>query len=450
MSLTKTRSGCVLSVSCAALFVALSSMPCAQWEAAPGFRVRSLALPKPAKGWTGLAWHEKHGLLSFDGKNLVALDPTSGRIQKTLASLPTPVFGSDLAVAPGSSRIAFCESSTGAIYVHDEHGLRRAAKLSGNFALAFNPREGRRFVYATAQPKFTGPLGVFRIDLESGAVDAIAEAQGFGGPIAFDRNGDLVLAPGTNFGSRKQGKLLRWTRAQVLWAIGPRKLFEKQAVVTARGFDGVYDFEFDSEGSLYASDPSNKTSSLLEIPGATFFARDVVRRDKFTLTSLAWRADPRPFERYGRSADKLSGLWIIASDFASGANELLQLQPARPQLSVSDSAPQPGALLRYRASALGAPLAVWLAGIGLEPEAALLPLGRAGLAFPDFGVVLDLPFVAIPLPATNGVSNLQLRAPSVRGFRWTTQVLAGPIPPLKGGVAPSPWVTSTPVPVRTR
>jgi hypothetical protein len=440
--------------ACAFSFLPLvlsAASAAAQVTTVAGFAAEARSLPAPANGWSGLDVLPDGSPVTFDGQRLVELDPATGAIRRTLASI-TPAFATDVAVGPTGGTVFFGESSSGAIHVHElaTSRTRQVTTLGGNFSFTFHPDEGERFLWVTAQPGFTGPAKVFRVDTVSGSTDLIAEATGFAGPLLIDPQGNLYFAPGTSFTVPGQGRILRWSRAQVLSAIGPGSLTETSAQVFARGFDNAIDLARDAEGTFYVADARPMTGSLLEIgKDGGSFARGVLVHATQSLTALCFGPGPRPFERFGSAGSRLL---LLASDFGGG-DSLLLLTPRRPDLTVTPTAtPLPDQPLRYDASLLPAGTsAVWLLGAGLVPEKPLLPLGADGLRFPDLGIVPSEPFVLL-VTAIDGTGRaaLSVRAPAMSGFAWTTQILAGPVAALPGGTKASPWVSTRPLTVRVQ
>ena len=418
-------------------------------QTVPGFAAHGFTLPKAKKFWSALVM--LHGeIIAFDGKDLLRFDADTGRRLGILASLPSAVFGSDLVLGPSGKRLYVGESSNGSLRVYDlvHKTWRQFATLGGNYSMAFHPHEGERFLYVSALPGFKGNAKVFRVDTLSGQTKLIAEAPGFSGPIAFDRHGALYFSPSPK-GAQK-ASILRWSRAQVLTASSGPSLSEKQAQVVASGFNNASDLAFDSEGTLYASDSKfGKPSSLIEIRGGKQFASNVLRDAGQSYTALIFVGDGKPFERFGNGH---ASLWTLNGNFSSGTNKIQRLSLARPQLDVSNSKPRAQERLIYSAKGLPAgSLAIFLLGSGLIPEAPIGPFGHAGLLFPDFAIIPTAPLIAVIRKANaRGEASLSGRTPAASGAQWTTQVLAGPVPPLPGGAASSPWVTSSAQVVRIR
>ena len=426
----------------------------AQAQTVPGFSAKSVTLPKPTKGWAGFAVLPDGRLVAFEGKSLVQLDPTTGKVVKTLASLTSPAWGSAVLVGPSGKFVYFGESSTGGIYVYSlaQKSLRKASTIGFNYAFAFNPLEGERFLYVSAKPRSGALTDVIRLDLATGLQDRIVEVKGFSGPLGFDEKGNLYLAPApSKFGAKAAGRFLRYTPLQVLSAIGPRTLTEKEAVLFAKGYDNALSMVRDGQGTFYLADASSKTSNLFEIgrAGGSSGARNVYKPNGLTVSSLAFAKGGQPFERFGREGSKL---YIHLTNFFS-KYELVTLEPLRPRLVVSPSTtPAPDTKLQYRVQgATGAKVAVWLLGTGYSPERTYAPLGVRGLRFPSFGISLFQPFLTV-LGGVDaaGKTSLNLKAPSQKGVLWTTQVLLGPVKGLPGGEQPSPWVTSNPLTVRVK
>ena len=423
-----------------------------------GFRATSFALPKASKGaWSGLTVLPNGDVVSFDGQKLTSIDPTTGKIKATLAMIAVSSFGTDVALGPTGKTVFFGESTTGGLFVHDlvNHTTRRFATLGGNYSFAFHPGQGERYLWCSAHPGFQGTVKVFRINVLTGVADLIAEADGYAGPIAIDETGALFFAPAPkNLSTPKLGKILRWSATDVLTAIGPKSLAEKDATVFARGFNNAFDLLRDGQGTFYAADIfSNATHSpsLLEIgPGGGGFAAGLLRLKGWAPTSLHLERAAQPFERFGRAGAKL---WMIMSDFVNGKEALIAMTAHRPTLTVTPSMrPKPNTLLAFQASRLPAnALAVWMFGAPLLPERPLFALGAGGLMFPGFGIILTAPHLLLVGPTTaQGTARFDIRAPNVVNLAWTTQVLTGPVRKLPGGTPASVWVTTDAIEVITQ
>lgn len=441
-SQTRSESRIRFSWFVLASLIPLGAISRAQLEVVRGFRAAATPLPKPAKGWSAFDLLPDGSIAAFDGQKLVVLDPATGRLRKTLATLSTTDFGADVRVGPTGRRLFFGHPSTGAMFVHDlaDGATRQFGTLKFHYAFAFHPAEGERFVWVSARPGSTAQI--LRVDSLSGKSDLIAETEGFSGPLVFGREGELYFAPST--GTPKN--ILSWTKAQVIGAIGAGHLTTRDARVFASGFHGAYQMVIDGEGTFYVTDSfPTETSSLMEIgpAGGTRSARNVVRLRGEAVTTLRFVAGGRPFERFGSSG---SSLWLLSSDFGAG-NHLIRVDPARPRLDVRGTS-----TLVYQGAGLPRQaFALWLLGAGLRPERPLLPLGAGGLSFPELGIVPTAPFLAVTTTIDGqGTTQLSLARPNERGLQWTTQILAGPVQALPGGTPASLWVTSNPVTVANR
>ena len=413
-----------------------------------GFLGQGHRLTQPTKGWVGLDLLPGGQLLTFDGQNLVALDGRTGKVSTTFATLGKAVFGSDVRISPSGKHAWLCESSTGAVYRYAfaSKKLQRVTSLGGNFSIAFSPKDSEDFAYIVGDPGFKTLARVYRVDSRTGAQDLIAEASGFAGPLLFDSQGDLYMAPAPKkFGAKGQGRILRWSAAQVKSAIGKSSLLEKQAKVFASGFDNAYDMEFDSEGTLYVTDVSFGASQLFEIPigGGKTQAKGVLKVAGQGVTSLRFERKALPFERYGTPG---STLHVLSTDFSKN-HALWTLSPRRPALTYKTLS---GGQIGFTLTG-GEPSAwaLWLIGEGLKQETAF-PLGYGGLLFPQIGInVVTRPFVILNGKTDkSGQALFQLVLPGSKGLRFTTQVLMGPIPALPGGTGASAWASSNPTLVK--
>mgnify|MGYP002713127845 CR=1 FL=1 len=408
-----------------------------------GFVNHGRALSQPAKGWVGLDILPGGRMLTFDGKQVVALDPQTGKVVATYATLPTAVFGSDLRISPSGRFFWFCESSTGAVYRYEfaTSKLSPITSLAGNLSIAFSPLDGDDFAYISADPGFLANSRVYRVDGRTGGQDLIAAAAGYAGPVIFDKQGSLYMAPAsTKIPSKGLGKVLRWSAAQVRSAIGATSLLESNATLWASGFDSAFDMEFDHEGTLYVSDVSFGASHLFEIPrsGGKTYAREILKPTGQGVTYLRFHDHALPFERFGASGP---AFYVLSTDYATN-HALWKLEPERPQLTWQKLS---GGQIGYTISG-AQPLSwvMWLHGDGLPTEMAF-PLGNAGLLFPQIGVAVHKPFILLHSKTdAGGKAMFQLALPQGQGLRFTSQALVGPIPALPGGTAPSIWVSSNP------
>ena len=424
--------------------VSLCSSMQAQVATSPrGFVNHGHALSQPAKGWVGLDILPGGRLLTFDGKQVVALDAQTGKIVTTFATLTTAVFGSDLRISPSGKFFWLCESSTGAVYRYEfaTKKLSPITTLAGNLSIAFSPKDGDDYAYISADPGFLANSRVYRVDAKSASQDLIAAAAGYAGPVVFDSKGSLYMAPAsTKIGSKGLGKVLRWSATQVRSAIGPTSLVEANATLWASGFDSAYDMEFDHEGTLYVSDVSFGASHLFEIPrsGGKTYAREILKPKGQGVTYLRFDDHALPFERYGAAGP---AFYVLSTDYATN-HALWKLEPDRPRLAWQKLS---GGQIGYTLTG-AEPLSwvIWLHGEGLPTETAF-PLGHAGLLFPQIGVALHKPFILLhSMTDKTGQALFQLALPQAQGLRFTTQALIGPIPALPGGTAPSIWASSNP------
>ncbi|PIE24185.1 MAG: hypothetical protein CSA62_05115 [Planctomycetota bacterium] len=425
----------------------LAAAPLATSQTPSGWQLKRMTLPTPAKGWSGLAQLPSGSLVSFDGQELIELDPKTGRRISALAKLSKAVFASDVVLAPDGRSVFFCESSSGAIYNVDlkSKAVRKVTTLGGCFKLGFNPLEGTRFLYVSALPGFTGDPKLFRVDIWSGLSKVIAKAPGYSGPFHFDQKGGLYFAPAPKkFGVPKLAKILHWSSAQVRTAIAGKTLEQKSARLFASQLDSVYDFVVDGQGTIYGSDASYGKSSLFELgkAGGKGAFTGLAKVKGLGVGSLLFAPGTRPFERFGSDG----AVYALASNFKT-KHELWSLTPARPQLSASSS--NPAAKSRLTLSLSGAQKnssLLWLLGDGLVPERAWLPLGLRGLCFPYFAIVPTSPFLALPaMSDAKGQAKLSFIVPGPSALRFTVQVFGGKVVGLPGGEAPSPWFTSKPV-----
>jgi len=404
-------------------------------------------LAQPTKGWVGLDILPSGGLLTFDGQSLVSLDATTGKVLSTFHKLGKGVFGSDLGISRSGKHFWFCESSTGGVYRYEfaTKTLKLITRLSGNFSIAFSPKDGDDFAYVSGDPGFRAVSRVYRIDAKTGSQDLIAAGAGYAGPVVFDPMGNLYMAPAsTKIGTKGLGKILKWTAAQVTSAMGTTSLLEIQATVHASGFDSAYDMEFDGEGTLYVSDVSFGASHLFEIPigGGKSQAREILKSANQGVTSLRFRAHALPFERFGSAG---AAFYVLSTDY-SKLHGLWKLEPKRPQLTYKAlSGGQIGFTLT---GAEPSAWVIWLLGEGVKTETSL-PLGHAGLFFPQIGVAVHKPFILLSSKAdTKGQALFQLVLPKGKGFQFTSQALMGPIQALQGGTSASVWASSNPILVK--
>ncbi|MCB9919718.1 MAG: hypothetical protein H6832_15045 [Planctomycetes bacterium] len=430
-----------------ALACLLCSPLVAQAFAVPGLSVSSWTLPRPAKNWTVPVLFDG-ALVAYDGQVLRRFHPGTKVEGSALATVSAPVFSSFLALGPSGRRLFFGESSTGGLFVYDADTktVRRFSALAFNYQVAFHPLEGERFLYVSGAPSTTSTQ-VVRIDTVLGTRVRIADVPGSSGPIAFDRFGNLFYSV-PDYSGPKKGSILRWSSGQVLAAIHGVPLTPKDATQWANGFDTVGALAFDPEGTLHGVDALS--SRFVEFGGGALAAPLLTPQSGETLTQCTpLEAAAGAFERFGSAG---AGFRILGTDFATATDRVHELTPRRPQLRASDMQPPPSASLSFTATDLPASVpCIVLFGTGLVPERPLAPLGARGLWFPLFGIVPTLEIVStVMMSDSSGTLTLQGNAPSRSGSRWTTQVLAGPVPQLVGGDATSPWITSLPVSVSVR
>ncbi|MEZ5990534.1 MAG: hypothetical protein R3F30_15755 [Planctomycetota bacterium] len=426
-----------------------SALPAQTATPAPGYAAGLTPLPAPALGWSGLDRLPGGDWIAFDGKSLVALDRSTGKVKQTFVTLSTAVYASDLALSPSGKHCWFGESSTGKLYRYDlvAQKLYTVATLGGNFSVAFSPKDGDAAAWWTADPSFSANCDVYRVDTATGAVDLIATTTGYAGPLVFDADGSLYVAPApTTFGAKGKGRILRFLPSKLASAIGPGNLSEKDALLWAQGFDNAFDLEWDGDGTLYATDVTTGSPQLVEFgTGGKSWAKAVLTVTGRSPTSLRFVPAPTPFERYGSEGAALA---MLVTDYGKG-NEVAVLEPATPKLVASVTTVKPQSPIRFTLT--GAPpsgFALWLLGTGAK-QAASYPLGHGGLAFPEVWVDLLQPFVFLATTTdAKGGSILDLTVPDLKGLTWTTQALCGPIQALPGGAPASAWASSGAVAAR--
>jgi hypothetical protein len=216
----------------------------------------------------GLDSLQNGNLAVFDGVSVVELDGATGALVRTLFTPPTPVFGSFVKSDPGGSYLLFGESSNHEVWKLplDGSAASLVASVPYNFDCVFLAAD--LALISRGEATFTTTF-IDQLDVNTGAIDRIAEVDGPSGPLAIDVAGNLYY--GINSGSWPvppgSGEVVYWTPAQIASAQGPAHLLEGDSQSFASGLDAVTDMLFDNHGDLLVSDSTFGTLSEYRTDG---------------------------------------------------------------------------------------------------------------------------------------------------------------------------------------
>lgn len=293
----------------------------------------------------GMDLRSPNSAVLFDGTSIVEIDTATGALLHTWYTPAGFVFGSFVAVAPSGDFMVFGESTNNTLRKIPFDGSPSSVIATVVFAydIAFT---SDRVAYVSSSPSFV-TNDVYRLDLDTGAVDLVAQTNGASGPLAVDASGDLLCstAAGTFPPPAGAQKILRFTASQLAWASGPGVLSEIDGSIFTAGFTGIADMVLDEEGDLIASvdfDGLSGNRFLVE-----FFPNGTIRRTlgeapPFEYAgALAFRgngAAPAAFESFQPTEG--GTLAVLSTDFFS-YNDLDILRPQRATTELTPPSPLP-------------------------------------------------------------------------------------------------------------
>lgn len=293
----------------------------------------------------GMDLRTPNSAVLFDGTSVVEIDTATGALLHTWYTPAGFVFGSFVAVAPSGEFMVFAESTNNTLrkIPFDGSPSTQIATVVFAYDIAF---ESDDVAYVSASPAFT-TNDIYRLDVNTGALDVVAQTVGASGPLAVTAAGDLLCATaaGTFPPPIAAQQILRFTASQIATVIGPGSLAEMDATVFTSGLTGIADMVLDEEGDLIATvdfDGQSGNRFIME-----YFSNGTPRRllgeaPSFEYTgSLAFRGNgnaPAAFEAF-QPADG-GTLAVLSTDFFS-YNDLDILHPQRATTDLSPANPVP-------------------------------------------------------------------------------------------------------------
>jgi hypothetical protein len=359
----------------------------------------------------------------FDGTDVIEVDPVTGQTLGTLFTPPSGVFGSFVRVAPDGQSLYFGESTNGVIYKIPAAGGSGTpvTTLAFNYDMEFDP-SGRAFVSA-ASGAFDENF-VHLLDLASGQTDVIVHIPSFSGPIIFDPQGNLYVGqPDDQFPPRPdRARVLLYTKAQVDSAIGPTELGEGDGQNYVDQLQAINDMDFDGEGDLFLSDAFN--GFLIEVKKTSGQHTTFLDGQSASIyTYVRYRPGTQGlFEPFQPPA--AGSMLAIEFPFSGGQNDVVALQPRRPDATTSPSGhipPGPFTFAIEHAPANGAGVllvADQTAGSELPIVVNGIPL-FIGIDLATFRLLLTVPFDG------NGTLTVNTQNPGLGGVTLAVQAVAG-------------------------
>jgi hypothetical protein len=329
--------GALLRAALAASLVAAAAPIAASDTTVPGFRLDRIANPAASSVTCTLPGGD---FFAFDG---VSCDryQSDGTFVFHLGDLPAFGYPSFAEATPDGLAVIVGESGTvfsppdGRLWrvPLDGSGPTLVATVPQNFDGAFLPN-GKLIVSATLNGAFAGNDFVL-VDVPATTATPIGHVDGFSGPVAVSRTGDVYYGTVAGQIPAPPGStdILRWGYAAIL---GGAWLDSNNASVAATGFDGASSLAFDPlRGRLY----------LAENGGVPYLHR--IRRVKSTGAASPTVADGDHwissirFQDLGGGAtfdpyQPSDGLSLVyqTSDF-SGMDDLVTLAPQAPSIVAS-------------------------------------------------------------------------------------------------------------------
>jgi hypothetical protein len=241
-----------------------------------------------------------------------------GNQETVLYDYGTPTWGSFLAVS--GDAVCFGESMTGTIRsVSTSDGSSTTLfSLAGNFDLAFNST-GQIFV--SANPAWTGN-SIYYYD--GSELDLVADAGGYSGPLAFDRNDNLYY--GTS-----GGEAVYYTAQQIADAIssgipGSAELTRINVALYAEGLSVPGGFAFDDDSGIQDLFSTSWIGTVQRVYGPGLLDPFGDPFDPGTSPSFVrFRAGAGNFEPYGGTDG--GHLYLLTTDWGSNQSTIFEVTP---------------------------------------------------------------------------------------------------------------------------
>ncbi|MCA8963279.1 MAG: hypothetical protein H6838_12095 [Planctomycetes bacterium] len=317
---------------------------------------------------------------SFDGQDLVAESSTG---VTTLLHFAAPVFGS-FTIATGGPSLLFGESSSGGLWLVPLSATpptQPLATLPLNYDAAMY-RPGLAVVSAKAGGWSSPDNDLWVVDLQSGALQLLAQFPGASGPVAVSADGDIYYATASQLFPSPPGtcSVLRLRRAVVDQALQQNQVLgTAQADLMWTGLDAASDLAFDDDGDLFFVDWwNNRVGELNDVASATPWVSTWIDYGTATFGATALqfvRGNGRDsFEPF----QPASGRLLVHETSYGTISQVRELRSSRPELRVSVPNPVPAGAFALQVT--GGPRQ----GLGLAALAVDGPSTSLALTIPGF------------------------------------------------------------------
>ncbi|MBI4603438.1 MAG: hypothetical protein HY721_15915 [Planctomycetes bacterium] len=293
---------------------------------APGL-IAARRIPFPSTATSGgLAYAPDGRIVTYEsGSGQIKVHDGGSEAARVLATFDPPVFGSFIVPSPAGDALVFGESSQGGVYSVPLGGGAPVLvdSIRFNFDLAFDP-EGRGFVSAPGLARWNS-IRLLDADPAAESREVVIDLEGYSGPLAFDREGDLY------YGTAKAGpqSLILFARGQVEAALSGDPLVEADGLVVLADVGSFYGLRW-AAGQLYFTDLgfATGTGGLYRVdPGEDFAVSPLALFEPsetgiVSPTFLALREGSRPFAP--GAGPRGGSVLVWYSDF-NGVNEVAEL-----------------------------------------------------------------------------------------------------------------------------
>jgi len=295
-----------------------------------GYGQTSVLSAAPGNYLGGMDYLSNGNLVYFDGAVVRLYSGTPPGT--SLYDPPGTVFGSFVKVVQGST-IYFGESTDMKIYqVFPTGGGTYQTTVQNNFDLESFGSE----LYISYNPSAQPHARVAKITLPGGSLDTIVgDTAGWSGPIAFDASGNMYYCvPNPNFGQPGVDGLYRFSRSQVVGALGSGELRLSDGQYLGDALDGCFDMAYDDQmGRLFVTTGNNFTAQIEVYDTTTGAVSQFATKTSGTFwsTYLRFRPGSKPFSPYnGPDAGVLS---VIQNE------TVYEISPAEGQQPWTQAAP---------------------------------------------------------------------------------------------------------------
>lgn len=348
----------ILSMFTLATAIALASPARAQDLVGPGFALTAQQpVPVANATYSTLPSGER---VVFDGLT-VDLYGAGGQFIANLGSLPGFVFPSFVALSPGGTTALIGESSNGDLFRVDlgGGGLSFVANAFFNYDAVF--LDETFAVVSAATCGFGCGNDLLRVNVQTGALQDLAEVPGSSGAVALGPGGALYYALVSGAFSPPPGsaQIIRWTAAQVASGL---RLTVGDAQVVVPALDGGASMAVDGVlgGIVVAESIFGATSRVrLYSAGGNLVATVIESQEWLSSVELRAGGGAGHFYPY----QPANGVYLTYSS----AGQIHTIRPQRPQASlvqqgsvfdlvVSGAPPGGGMLVLWQSAALWNPI----------------------------------------------------------------------------------------------